>query len=173
MVSNYKDNNGNTVLLRILSAGPAEVWEWGINAEKQPYEKYQWCENDFYEDSSYIKLISMEELLKVLKIQQVGNGLSDMICSPSDVDTFIDFCCAAGRNIKGFTWWCHVTKEHKPCGMGGPSSKYYEGWFSEIPMDDLMRFADNESYREYFKSRWPADKQYKDCYWPGFWLEDE
>ena len=119
-MSNLEDN-GNTVLLRILSAGPAEVWEWGINAEKQPYEEYKWCEDDFYEDSSYIKEISLEELLKVLKIQPLGKGLLDMICSPNDVGVFIDFCNALGKSIKGFTWWCHVTEEHQPCGMGGPS----------------------------------------------------
>jgi hypothetical protein len=163
---------GNVVLLRVLSAGPAECWEWGIDAEKRPYEKYQWCEDEFYEDSSFVKVLSTAELLAALSIQPVGNGLIDLICPPDRVDLFIDFCNAAGRIVRGFTWWCHVTEGHEPCGMGGPAAKYFDGWFSEIPADGLIRFLDNESYRDYFKNVWPADKRYQACRWPGFWLEE-
>ena len=106
------------------------------------------------------------------KIQPVGNGLTDMICAPEDIDAFIDLCSAFGLSIRGFTWWCHVTQGHEPCGMGGPRSKYYDGWFSEIPMDTIVRLAGNEAYRAYFKHTWPADPAYRACFWPGFWLED-
>ena len=109
--------------------------------------------------------------LEELKIQPVGDGLIDMICSPACIDAFIDLCNAQGVPIKGFTWWCHVAEGHKPCGMGGPLSRYFDGWFSEIPLDDIIRLSDNETYRDYFKNVWPASADYHSCYWPGFWLE--
>ena len=58
------DKDGNIVLIRFTSFGPLEYYEWGINAENQPYERYQWCEDDFYEDSNYCITISKEKLLK-------------------------------------------------------------------------------------------------------------
>jgi len=108
-----------------------------------------------------------------LKVQPVGNGLIDLICAPDGVDAFIDFCDENGLRIVGFTWWCHVTEGHEPCGMGGPKSCYYAGWFSEIQMSKIMELNDNESYRDYFRNVWPKDKAYHDCYWPGFWLSEE
>ena len=113
-----------------------------------------------------------KQKLEDLKIQPVGDGLVDMICSPKYVDGFVALCTASGIRIQGFTWWCHVVEGHEPCGMGGPKSKYYDGWFSEIPMDEIIRLADNESYKAFFENVWPTDPQYHHCYWPAFWLED-
>ena len=110
--------------------------------------------------------------LHELKIQPVGNGLIDLICAPDGVDAFIDFCDENGLRIVGFSWWCHVTEGNEPCGMGGPKSHYYDGWFSEIQMNKIMELSDNESYRDYFHNVWPKDKNYHDCYWPGFWLSE-
>ncbi len=72
--------------------------------------------------------------LEVLKIQPVGDSLIDLIYSPTQVDSFINLCNVQGVSIRGFTWWCHVVDGHEPCGMDGPKSKYYDGWFSEILM---------------------------------------
>ena len=113
-----------------------------------------------------------KQKLKDLKIQPVGDGLIDMICPPEHIGDFIDLCTAAGMRIQGFTWWCHVVEGHAPCGMGGPQSKYYDGWFSEIPMDEIIRLTDNESYKDFFGNVWPTAPQYHDCYWPAFWLEN-
>ena len=115
----------------------------------------------------------LEKSLEELKIQPAGKGLIDLICPPDRIDAFLDLCNACGAVVRGFTWWCHVTEGHRPCGMGGPRSRYDEGWFSEIPMDGIIALEDNESYREYFKNVWPAEKGYRSCYWPGFWLEGE
>lgn len=30
--------------------------------------------------------------------------------------------------------------EHEPCGMDGPESAYFAGWFSEIWMDEIITF---------------------------------
>ncbi len=110
--------------------------------------------------------------LKELKIQPVGEGMIDLICPPESIGAFLDLCEADGSSIYGFTWWCHVTEGHAPCGMGGPKSLYYDGWFSEIPMEDIIRLPDDGAYREFFQNIWPKDKRYHDCWWPGFWLEE-
>ncbi|MBQ9534710.1 MAG: hypothetical protein IJU78_02540 [Clostridia bacterium] len=115
---------------------------------------------------------ALKSALENMKIQPVGNGLIDLICHPDCIDAFIDCCNEKGAEIKGFTWWCHVTDGHEPCGMGGPISEYYGGWFSEIFMRDIIKLTDNESYRDYFTNIWPADKEFHACYWPGFWLEE-
>ena len=61
------DGNGQLVIFSKSSVAPAEIFEWGIDAEKQPFERYRWCENDFYEDSDYDKTISTEELIKQIE----------------------------------------------------------------------------------------------------------
>lgn len=117
-----------------------------------------------------------------LKIQPVGDGFIDLICPPEHIEAFIDLCNEHRMIIKGFTWWCHVTEGHKACGMGGPKSEYYDGWFSEMPMNEIIKLSDNvswesyvannENYRNYFVNEWPKEENYSDCHWPGFWLEE-
>ena len=58
------DENGHIVICSKSSVAPAELFEWGIDAEKRPFERYRWCENDFYEEANYDKTISKEELTK-------------------------------------------------------------------------------------------------------------
>ena len=58
-----KRGNYTTVAIKMLSFGPAEVYEWGITPEKTFYEKYEWCENDFFADDNYEKEISKEEFI--------------------------------------------------------------------------------------------------------------
>ena len=109
--------------------------------------------------------------LEEMKIQPVGDGLIDLICAPENIDRFVDLCNEMGVTIQGFTWWCHVTEGHEPCGMGGPVSKYFDGWFSEVPMEDIIKIEGNEGYREYLREKWPKDPDFHECYWPGFWIE--
>lgn len=112
------------------------------------------------------------QTLEEMKIQPVGSGVIDLICAPERVGEFVDLCNREGLRIRGFTWWCHVTGQHEPCGMGGPRAKYCDGWYSEIPMDEIISLGDNESYRTYFSGIWQSDEGYRECYWPGFWLEE-
>lgn len=64
-VTKYKsDENGNRIIISKSSVSPAEIYEWGIDLQNQPYELYKWCEDDFYEDSCYYKVISKEELIE-------------------------------------------------------------------------------------------------------------
>lgn len=60
------DKNGNIVLIHKVSFGPLECWEWGLDSDKIPYEIYEWCENDLYEDENYNKSISVSELRQKL-----------------------------------------------------------------------------------------------------------
>ncbi|MDE6539932.1 MAG: hypothetical protein K2K66_07060 [Ruminococcus sp.] len=60
------DKNGNIVLIRKLSFGPLECYEWGLDSTGKPYELYQWCENDLYEDENYKKHISGLEMRQKL-----------------------------------------------------------------------------------------------------------
>lgn len=112
----------------------------------------------------------MKKILQRLKIQQVGNGMIDLICSPDHIKDFIVECEKNNIIIKGFTWWCHVTKGHQPCGMGGPESIYFDGWFSEIQMEDIITFETNVEYLDFLLAEWVNSPEYKKCYWPGFWL---
>lgn len=62
---------GNIVLISKMSFGPAELWEWGLDHNNNPYELYQWLEDDFFEDNNFCRTITKEELLK-----QIDRGIS-------------------------------------------------------------------------------------------------
>ena len=113
----------------------------------------------------------VKRLCERLKIQPVGEGFTDMICPPEHVAEFISACTENDVQIEGFTWWCHVSEGHVPCGMGGPKSQYYDGWFSEIQMDEMISFPSNEGYEKYLIQDWKKSEDYKECYWPGFWVK--
>lgn len=113
----------------------------------------------------------LDAILDKLHIQPVGDGGIDLICSMENVNLFVREMNRLNVKIKGFTWWCHVVDGHEPCGMGGPKSQYYSGWFSEIPMDEVISFDKNEKYLKYLLDEWPYCDEYKACYFPGFWIE--
>ena len=46
------NSNGRIILIKKLSFGPCEVYEWGIDSNGLPYEEYKWCENEFYKDET-------------------------------------------------------------------------------------------------------------------------
>ena len=112
----------------------------------------------------------IDDILKRLHIQPVGNGYIDLICPVENISEFIDCMEQLCITIKGFTWWCHVHGGHEACGLGGPRSRYSDGWFSEIPMDDIIRFDSNEELKHYLLEIYPNSPQYKECYVPAFWL---
>ncbi len=74
--------DGDIVIIKKVSFGPLEVYEWGIDFNNNPYEWYKWLENDFYENENYRKNITREELFNqihsvVLLFKK--NGLSEWI----------------------------------------------------------------------------------------------
>ena len=82
MPDTVPDEDGIIVLISKKSFGPLEVYECGLDNNHNPYERYEWLENDLYEDEKYCKNISEEELLKqifgIISIFK-SNGLSDWI----------------------------------------------------------------------------------------------
>lgn len=74
--------DGNIILISKKSFGPLEVYEWGLDNNNNPYERYEWLEDDFYEGYKYCKTITREELLKeiyyVISVFK-NKGLSEWI----------------------------------------------------------------------------------------------
>ena len=72
MPSTKPDDEGRIIAISRKSVAPLEVFEWGLTADHRFYEKYTWCENDLFEDSSYEIEISKEsfidEIEKVKKL---------------------------------------------------------------------------------------------------------
>ena len=57
--------DGNIILISKKSFGPLEVYEWGLDNNNNPYERYEWLEDDFYEGYKYCKTITREELQEI------------------------------------------------------------------------------------------------------------
>lgn len=76
------NENGDIVIIKKMSFGPLEVYEWGIDFNNTPYEWYNWVENDFYKYENYRKNITKEELFnQILSLILLfkENGLSEWI----------------------------------------------------------------------------------------------
>lgn len=114
----------------------------------------------------------LESIIKRLCLISVGSGYFELICPYDSIAEFIDEMDKLEIKITGFTWWCHVTEGHTPCGMGGPVNKYGKGWYSEIEMFAFISLGSNEAYRRYFAEEYPGSKDYKPCRVPAFSLEN-
>ena len=62
------NKEGNIVLISKASFGPLEVYEWGIDADNNAFERYEWLENDFYQYENYCITISKEALREQIQI---------------------------------------------------------------------------------------------------------
>lgn len=113
----------------------------------------------------------LKKVMNELHVQPVGKGYIDMICPKENIEKFIDEMNRMHIKIIGFTWWCYVTENHTPCGMGGPKNRFGSGWYSEISFGDLIRVNSNEQLRQYLLEVYPSSEAYKPCYTPAFWLE--
>ncbi len=58
-----KNKQGNVIIINKSSFGPLETYEYGIDIHNKPYVKYQWQEDDYFDDTNYCKNISMDELI--------------------------------------------------------------------------------------------------------------
>ncbi|MDE6363849.1 MAG: hypothetical protein K2L86_06225 [Lachnospiraceae bacterium] len=61
------NQDGNIILISKGCFGPVEVYEWGIDANKHAYERYNWLENDFYTYENYCITIEREQLLQQIQ----------------------------------------------------------------------------------------------------------
>jgi hypothetical protein len=87
--------------------------------------------------------IVLDNILEKHKAQPVGHGYIDLIISRDNYKGFISDLVTNGFKIQSVSWWewCDDKNENK-YGLGGPESIFYNGWFSEIPIDvDHFNFS--------------------------------
>jgi hypothetical protein len=92
---------------------------------------------DYLESKKTNLVVQLDQLFKKYKVQPVGNGYIDCIVMKDNLAEFIKEITSLGILITNVSWWCYVNPSNKeltacPHGMGGPTSDYYEGWFSEL-----------------------------------------
>ena len=112
----------------------------------------------------------LDNLIQQYKVQPVGWGYIDCIVSLENVFYFIDSLSKIGIKVDGLTWWCHCKNQNPGCphGMGGPVSKYYDGYFSEMWFPPV-EFESYEQVVAYLKT--PNDPNILDCFVPALWLD--
>ncbi len=119
---------------------------------------------------------ALDKLLLTFKIQPVGWGYIDCITTKENVSGFIKSLTELGIKVTDITWWCHCAigsnKETGcPHGGGGPKSKYFDGWFSEMYQFHNIKIKDNNEILPYVFNEWPNTEEYLPCLIPAFWLD--
>ena len=113
----------------------------------------------------------LESIIERLHMIRVGKGFFELICPQNSIAEFIDEMDKLHIDITGFSWWCHVTEGHQPCGRGGPRDEYEDGWYSEIQMGTFVEMDSNYAYRRFFTVEYPTSNEYMPCRVPAFSLE--
>jgi len=75
----------------------------------------------------------LDDLLDKYKAQPVGSGYIDIIVSRENYQAFAKAILESGFVIEAISWWEYLEDMDQPntYGMGGPASKFYDGWFAE------------------------------------------
>lgn len=89
----------------------------------------------------------LNKLLEKYQVEAVGTGYIDCITPLPSVSDFIEELTAHTIIVYAVTWWYYCgtvdTLQQKKCshGMGGPQSKYRNGWFSEtiLPFHEIRK----------------------------------
>lgn len=78
----------------------------------------------------------LDDLLNKYKAQPVGNGYIDIIVMRDNFKNLIIDLLNNNYEIRSVSWWEFCKKDEESLyGLGGPESIFYNGWFSEIPID--------------------------------------
>jgi hypothetical protein len=79
---------------------------------------------------------TLDDILEKHKAQPVGHGYIDIIVSRDNYKSLVSDLVSHDFKISSVSWWewCPDKKESEH-GLGGPESVYFNGWFSEIPVD--------------------------------------
>jgi hypothetical protein len=79
----------------------------------------------------------LDSIIRERKGQPVGNGYIDIIIKRENIDNFINDLTKHHFIINGVSWWfyCSEIGQKSEYGLGGPKSKYFTGWFSELYHD--------------------------------------
>lgn len=82
----------------------------------------------------------LDAIIEKHKGQPVGHGYIDIIVSRENYKSFITDLVNDNYKIESISWWEWCSKEQgSEYGLGGPTSLFYEGRFSElsIAVDDI------------------------------------
>jgi hypothetical protein len=114
-------------------------------------------------------------LLFAYKIQPVGWGYIDCINIKENLNGFIKSLIELGIKVTDISWWCHCAiggNKETGCPQrgGGPWSKYFDGWFSEMYYYPNVEIKDNNNIIPYIFNKWPKTKEYLPYLIPAFWL---
>ncbi len=76
----------------------------------------------------------LDLILEKYKAEPVGWGYIDIIVMRDNVKNFVREVITQDIHIDGISWWAYYPRLDIKLGvgMGGPISKFYSGWFSEI-----------------------------------------
>lgn len=114
--------------------------------------------------------IMLDKIIEECRITAAGNGYTDLICPKENIKQFVIAVTGLDIKIIGFTLWCYVTENHKPCGMGGPKNKFGNGYYSEM-QTDIIELKNNKEVFDFLLYEWEKQENYKECLVPGFWLK--
>jgi hypothetical protein len=79
---------------------------------------------------------TLDDILEKQKAQPVGHGYIDIIVSRNNYKDFVADLITNDFKIKSVSWWeWRADKKEDEYGLGGPESIFYNGSFSEIPVD--------------------------------------
>lgn len=95
---------------------------------------------DYLESNKKELVAQFKRLFSKYKVQPVGKGYIDCIVMKDNLEEFIKEITTLGIMITDVSWWCYVNTTNNesnecPHGMGGPTSIYFDGWFSELQND--------------------------------------
>lgn len=101
----------------------------------------------------------LDQILRSHKAQPVGDGYIDVIVKQENVRKLVEILIQNGVKITEICWWEYVdswTAKSK-YGLGGPKSRFYDGWFSEIwygddyitenSVEEIMKIIENKEYQ--------------------------
>jgi len=95
----------------------------------------------------------LDNLLERHKAQPVGQGYIDIIVSRDNYKEFVSDLVTQGFKVDSISWWewCDDNNQNN-YGLGGPRSIFYNGWYSEIPIDvDDLNFSTDTDNKNIIK----------------------
>ena len=129
-------------------------------------------------------MVSKEELDNILaryKAQTAFSGYIDIIVRRENVRQLVEELIHNGVRINLITWWEYVDPNNtarEGYGMGGPPSRYYDGWFSEVcfgddeinttVVEDIMKTIEGKEFA--FGDGKTITYQKEESLTPAFWL---
>ena len=87
-------SDGKVVLYSAACIGPLQCDEYGIDEEGRPYYRYEWMEDDLYEDDNMTRNIPEEELI----------SLFENLCSAYRKGSFFEASLAASACEEIAAW---------------------------------------------------------------------